>query len=113
MLIVALVFSGQRTPTAATPVEANPIIVETVNEQPVAQSNVLELENQQLREAVQLLQDREAQFVEQINIANEQLAAPAGEYEEEDEHEYEEGEEMEYEEEEHDEFEEEEYEEED
>ena len=97
VLIIGLVFGSNGQSSSAEPIVPNTSIV-TVTDAPSA----LESENAQLKETIAILQDREAQFVEQINIANEQLAtgygAGEGEYEED---EYEEGED-------HDEYEEEE-----
>ncbi|MGB1252203.1 MAG: hypothetical protein ACPG8W_16405 [Candidatus Promineifilaceae bacterium] len=100
MLIIALTFGGwNNSKTAdAAPSSNNNVAGEAV----VMPDSGLQAENAQLKEAVQLLQEREVQFTEQINLANEQLSANSGgygeegeAYEEEHEEEYEEYEEEE------------------
>ena len=93
MLILGLVFSGSGNLASANP-DTSPAVAEMAS----TADSTLQAENQNLRETVQLMQEREALMIEQINIANEQLAAPAygeGDYEgheegEEHEEEYEE-----------------------
>ena len=99
MLIIALVFSGGNNANTAGADPGGGITTATE----VIVDPALQTENMQLKEAVQVLQEREAQFTEQINLANEQLATSSGygegaEGEEYEEEEYEE-EEEEYEEE--------------
>lgn len=92
VLIIGLVFGSNGQSSSAEPIVPNTSIV-TVTDAPSA----LESENAQLKETIAILQDREAQFVEQINIANEQLAtgygAGEGEYEEDEYEDDEDGEE--------------------
>ena len=89
MLIIALAFGGGNS---------KPIMAETGDDnvagEVITTDTALQTENAQLKEAVQVLQEREAQFTEQINLANEQLNANSyGEGEEYEEGEEEEGEE--------------------
>ena len=91
MLILGLVFSGSGNLASANP-DTSPAVAEMAS----TADSTLQAENQNLRETVQLMQEREALMIEQINIANEQLAAPAyGEGDYEGHEDYEEGEEHE------------------
>ncbi len=101
MLIFALAFGGWNDSTANADTNTSGNVAGEVMVMPDSE---LQAENAQLKETVQLLLDREAQFTEQINIANEQLAANSGGYSEgaEAENELEEPEEEEGEEEEDD-----------
>ena len=77
MLIVAIAFgSGNRNAVNANN-DGNSNPTDDVVVMPDAE---LQAENAQLKEAIRVLQEREAQFTEQINIANEQLAANSGGY---------------------------------
>ena len=79
MLIVAIAFGSGNRNAANTGNVGNSNPAGEVVVMPDAE---LQAENAQLKETIQLLQEREAQFTEQINIANEQLAANSGGYDE-------------------------------
>ena len=75
MLIIAVAFGGGNRNAVDAGSADNTSPTGEVVAMPDAE---LQAENEQLRETVQLLQEREAQFTEQINIANEQLATNNG-----------------------------------
>ena len=75
MLIVAITFGGGDRSAVNASNDGNS---NATGEVVVMPDPELQAENAQLKEAIQILQEREAQFTEQINIANEQLAANNG-----------------------------------